>query len=643
MNQIVSIADYIEWNYRRRVELWEEVVGNPELRLFGRVHKIFDNICVIQSPRRFRNDHKLDVVQNPLEYGYALDEILGLRNVSAELRDKGIHVGDYVSFSLHVEAGDIEPGNNPIIIQKGSIAKMTEVEGLFTTLSVPRQAYLFTDFTVNDDGVLQYVSEPIQKLLDELANDIEELIKEKDKLDNETKNLEQQLDAEKAKQENKLNQFKQEKLTEIQGEIAELEAEKAKLEDYRLFSPATRGSEGEPPQVETAFKIDDPQEALQHIQHYLVADPDNPLYYEIDTLAHFYAGLRTDQLVVLAGSPGTGKTSLVEGFAKAVSAELRIIPVQPNWIDKSDLLGFYNPIEKSYVSTPFLDAILEAKKKENENKLFIICLDEMNLAHVEYYFAEFLSKLQTDRVIELYSQNIKKDIETELEERYGYFEQTISSLTIDEFLQQKDKADLDNYFQMKKQIQLIHQYEPLLEIPNNIRFVGTINKDETTKDLSPKVIDRSFFMRIGRVNVENMEKLQAELEQQQFTRVPLNWNKADLAVTKGEKDERLQKYIRLLTEELQPYSIALTNRFNRTVGQLSGIGFLNRDAIKDILFTSLVLPKVSLDSYETDLNQLLNVLDSKVNNQMNWSANMLEAMKMYDSQSNKITALTYWR
>ena len=138
---------------------------------------------------------------------------------------------------------------------------------------------------------------------------------------------------------------------------------------------------------------------INYIKKYLGVNYQKNLYYSEEILEQFYGALCTNQLLILSGSPGTGKTSLVEGFSEAIGSNLKIIAVQPNWTDNQDLLGFYNPIEKTYVSTPFLDAIIEAK--ENPEKLYIICLDEMNLAQVEFYFSEFLSKLQSvERTIE---------------------------------------------------------------------------------------------------------------------------------------------------------------------------------------------------------------------------------------------------
>ena len=110
-------------------------------------------------------------------------------------------------------------------------------------------------------------------------------------------------------------------------------------------------------------------------------------------LLDFITLLRTNDLIVLAGDSGSGKTNLVKSVASAVGGRCTIVPVKPNWTGSDDLLGYYNPIERRYHPTQFLLALLDAAR-EPEIPHFI-CLDEMNLARVEYYFADFLSLLET--------------------------------------------------------------------------------------------------------------------------------------------------------------------------------------------------------------------------------------------------------
>ncbi len=94
-------------------------------------------------------------------------------------------------------------------------------------------------------------------------------------------------------------------------------------------------------------------------------------------------------------------------FAHALQeSKASIIPVQSSWTDKQDLLGYFNTIEKRYVPTPFLEAVLAARESEG---LHLICLDEMNLSHIEYYFAELLSAREQDGRVDLYPHRYRKE------------------------------------------------------------------------------------------------------------------------------------------------------------------------------------------------------------------------------------------
>lgn len=199
--------------------------------------------------------------------------------------------------------------------------------------------------------------------------------------------------------------------------------------------------------------------------------------YDSDILKSFLMALSTNQIIIMFGKPGTGKTTFVSEAARGLGAKCEIISVQNNWTDSSDILGYYSPINKTYESTAFVDALIDANKewqeKQFNSRLHIICLDEMNLARVEYYFASFLSLLQLEpnrRWIRV----LPKHIQRELDE----YEKTHSLPNEKQYLEQlKEYADF--------------------RLPPNVRFVGTINSDDTTNVLSPKVIDRSFFIEMA--------------------------------------------------------------------------------------------------------------------------------------------------
>ena len=177
---------------------------------------------------------------------------------------------------------------------------------------------------------------------------------------------------------------------------------------------------------------------------------EEKLYYELDTIRYFISGLATSKFLILEGLSGTGKSSLPRYFAKFINAESLFIPVQTTWRDRSSLVGYFNDFSKVYAETEFLTKLYNANY--NPDKIHIFVLDEMNISRVEYYFADFLSIL-----------------EYPLEER------------------------------RMKIMQLPYGFVPpakltdgFLQIPGNVFFVGTANKDDSTFTITDKVYDRAI-------------------------------------------------------------------------------------------------------------------------------------------------------
>ncbi|MDD4070136.1 MAG: hypothetical protein PHF05_06760 [Candidatus Izemoplasmatales bacterium] len=172
------------------------------------------------------------------------------------------------------------------------------------------------------------------------------------------------------------------------------------------------------------------------------------LYYTEKTVATFIAGMATSKTMILEGISGTGKTSLPYAFGKFFQHDSDIISVQPSWRDRFEMMGYLNEFTKRFSETDFLRAIYEATYR---NDVTFIVLDEMNLARVEYYFADFLSLLEMPSPSE-WLLDIVPDFKV------------------------GDPMHLDN---------------GKLLIPENIWFIGTANKDDSTFTITDKVYDRS--------------------------------------------------------------------------------------------------------------------------------------------------------
>lgn len=270
--------------------------------------------------------------------------------------------------------------------------------------------------------------------------------------------------------------------------------------------------------------------AVSYIQSYL---KEQDILYPRHIIENYLTLIRSNDLIVLAGDSGSGKTNLVQSFAKAVGGVSKIIPVKPNWTSSEDLLGYYNPLEKKYLATPFLDALIEAQ--QNPEVPYFICLDEMNLARVEYYFADFLSKLE-DRentpTIQLYSDDESAHVLSELKAVVSIISDAKAKYDQDgvvDFVKlmqdEAVNAEMKRAFGFSEKDSLIKYHGDIrrmlsgiistpstIKIPSNVRIIGAINIDETTHYLSPKILDRTHIMKFKSPLLTDWNKIFEEIE-----------------------------------------------------------------------------------------------------------------------------------
>ncbi len=173
------------------------------------------------------------------------------------------------------------------------------------------------------------------------------------------------------------------------------------------------------------------------------------LYYKIDMVRLFVSAIASTRLVILQGISGTGKTSLAYAWGKFLKNDSTIASVQPSWRDRTELFGYFNEFTKKFNETDVLKKMYQAGY---DDRVYITVLDEMNIARVEYYFAEMLSILEMpsrdEWVIEMVSSSWPND--------------------------------------PKKLI------DGKLKIPGNMWYVGTINNDDSTFMVTDKVYDRAM-------------------------------------------------------------------------------------------------------------------------------------------------------
>lgn len=250
---------------------------------------------------------------------------------------------------------------------------------------------------------------------------------------------------------------------------------------------------------------------VTHIQNYLY-HKKNLIYTEFQ-IKNFMSLLMTNDLIVLSGLSGSGKTQIVKSFAEVLGGVAKIIPVKPNWTSSDDLLGYYNPIQSSFLPTPFTEAIAEAI--QNPHQIYLICLDEMNLARAEYYFADFLSKMEErseQPEIDLYAKHEEELFISEFKTLLTLIESATGKKPLASWQEFLETDSIRNRFfellgnteketllqihsKMRRRLLDILKFPATIKIPNNIRFIGAINVDETTHYFSPKILDRVHIVK----------------------------------------------------------------------------------------------------------------------------------------------------
>ncbi|HZJ89075.1 MAG TPA: hypothetical protein VFD05_00085 [Bacilli bacterium] len=293
------------------------------------------------------------------------------------------------------------------------------------------------------------------------------------------------------------------------------------------------------------------------------------LFYDINLVRTLFAALGTTKVLILEGISGTGKTSLPYSLGKFFVNDVSICSVQPSWRDRTELIGYYNEFTKRFNESEFLRAVYEAGYREDPN---IIILDEMNLARIEYYFAEFLSIMEMPRPEEWIVEVTKTPNEM------------------------NPKLLVDGKM-------LIHQ---------NLWFFGTANNDDSTFTITDKVYDRAIAITLNergalydaeftepvRMPYEYLNKLFGEAK----TNFPLS-------------RQTLQKFQKLDEFVVAKFRIGFGNRIMRQIRTFVpiyvGAGGQELEAL-DFMFASKILKKfksLNLAFMHEELRALGNEID----------------------------------
>ena len=238
------------------------------------------------------------------------------------------------------------------------------------------------------------------------------------------------------------------------------------------------------------------------------------LFYEIRVIRLFLAAFSSTRLIILQGISGTGKTSLPYAWGKFLENDTHIASVQPSWRDRSELYGYFNEFTKRFSETETLKRMYEATYTD---KIYLTILDEMNIARVEYYFAEMLSILEMpsreEWVVDLVPSGWPNDPKHIINGRF--------------------------------------------RLPENMWYVGTANNDDSTFAISDKVYDRAIPININTKGVkfdapytENLNISYKHIEDM------FNTAKEELKVS----DESIEKIALLDDYVIEHFRLAFGNR-----------------------------------------------------------------------------------
>jgi len=326
-----------------------------------------------------------------------------------------------------------------------------------------------------------------------------------------------------------------------------------------------------------------------------------PNAFQTDFSKRYIKSLLAKPFVILTGNSGTGKTRISKQFAEYLEVELNgggknwvLVPVGADWTDNTKILGYYNPLANdgkgAYEETSILRLLEKANRIENKDIPFFIILDEMNLSHVERYFADFLSHMETPDLV----------------------------------------FNLDGY-----------EKEPV-RFTDNIFIVGTVNIDETTYMFSPKVLDRANVIEFKpeKKSVMQLFQNQGDVDKitpakdgsaQAFCKLSRNLRNG-LCNVDGEKLDKVQETFNQIYDIVEKSGYEFAYRTVNEIRQYIAASYevddqVEIDNIIDEQLIQKVLPKIHGNKKE--IGKLLEELNSfcEKNNLKRLSQSKIEQMK----------------
>ncbi|GAB6870918.1 hypothetical protein JCM16496A_33230 [Bacteroides rodentium JCM 16496] len=408
---------------------------------------------------------------------------------------------------------------------------------------------------------------------------------------------------------------------------------------------------------------------ISNVQEISLSENELDLSNFADNDMKYLTAIRTKPFLLLAGISGTGKSRIVRELAfkscpkylqdkdETTPGNYCMIEVKPNWHDSTELLGYYSNLSKSYQFKKFVKFLVKAKMFPDVP--FFVCLDEMNLAPVEQYFAEILSVLETrkhpkNEAGEVDMSLIKTGVIIESEYfkalgKMGDFNPNFTDRDIYMRLHDID-TESDIAEEIGSRTDLTTEG---LTLPDNVIIIGTVNMDDTTHQFSRKVIDRAMTIEMNGGRLKNMFGGSNDLvylkekEQRKWqTAFKQKYVNAD-EVLKAHAD-KADEIVNLLPEKLEAINAALKGTpfevSYRVLNELTiMVGVMLDNAPEEELETIVnnaldrillmkILPRIEGDSDMFNLKEPLQVGDATCRNRLEWLSELAPAIAIHDDE-----------
>ncbi|MFW2178220.1 MULTISPECIES: hypothetical protein [unclassified Moraxella] len=309
-------------------------------------------------------------------------------------------------------------------------------------------------------------------------------------------------------------------------------------------------------------------------------------------LLSLFTSLIQGRFLLLTGHIGTGKSKIAKETGRLMGGKTNMVAVRPAWLDASDLLGYFDPINNRYHATDFVRFL---KEKDN-NRINMILLDELNIARIENYGADVLACLSSiddrykdENKIRLFSQDLSEIVTTYQmyydlsEEKQVAYERVITKI--------KESASI--------------------AIPKNALICGTLNIDGSTENLSPKMIDRSFMLKFPDFNGQ----LASYQDIEEIVNFPIQAFSDALKERNKPAHEAWNRFYDTYIQNVKDFFIPISNRVAKDYIEFYKIanffGVEKSEEINAYFFYARILPRLRIAKADksTNISLVNNVLD----------------------------------